>query len=46
MIRFLRRLVDKVSTTEVILMVALTPDTLDSNQVTLMERDLYPLKYL
>ena len=45
-IRFLRRLVDKVSTTEVILMVALTPDTLDSNQVTLMERDLYPLKYL
>ena len=45
-IRFLRRLVDKVSTTEVILMVALTPDTLDSNQVTLMERDLYPLQYL
>ena len=45
-IRFLRRLVDKVSTTEVILMVALTPETLDSNQVTLMERDLYPLKYL
>ncbi len=45
-IRFLRRLVDKVSTTEVILMVALTPKTLDTNQVTLMERDLYPLKYL
>jgi len=45
-IRFLRRLVDKVSTTELVLMVALTPETLDSNQVTLMERDLYPLKYL
>ena len=45
-IRFLRRLVDKVSTTELILMVSLTPETLDSNQVTLMERDLYPLKYL
>ncbi|MCK5774451.1 MAG: DUF835 domain-containing protein [Thermoplasmata archaeon] len=45
-IRFLRRLVDKVSTTDLILMVALTPNTLDTNQVTLMERDLYPLKYL
>ncbi len=45
-IRFLRRLVDKVSTTELVLMVSLTPETLDSNQVTLMERDLYPLKYL
>ncbi len=45
-IRFLRRLVDKISTTELILMVSLTPNTLDSNQVTLMERDLYPLKYL
>ncbi len=45
-IRFLRRLVDKVSTTELVLLVALTPETLDSNQVTLMERDLYPLKYL
>lgn len=45
-IRFLRRLVDKVSTTECILIVSLAPDTLDPSQVTLLEKDLYPLNYL
>jgi len=45
-IRFLRRLVDKVSTTECVLLVSLAPRSMDPSQVVLMERDLYPLKYL
>lgn len=45
-IRFLRRLVDRVSTTECILLVSLAPETLDPSQVTLLEKDLYPIDYL
>jgi len=45
-IRFIRRLVDKISTTQCILLVSLAPETLDSSQVTLLEKDLYPLNYL
>jgi hypothetical protein len=44
-IRFLRRLVDKISTTQCILLVSLARETLDSSQVTLLEKDLYPLNY-
>ncbi len=44
-IRFLRRLVDKISTTQCILLVSLAPETLDQSQVTLLEKDLYPLNY-
>ena len=45
-VRFLRRLVDRVSTTDCILLISLAPDTLDPSQVTLLEKDFYPLKYL
>ncbi|MDG6223985.1 MAG: DUF835 domain-containing protein [Candidatus Thermoplasmatota archaeon] len=44
-IRFLRRLVDKISTTQCILLVSLAPETLDQSQVMLLEKDLYPLNY-
>ena len=45
-LRFIRQLVDNVSQTECILMVALSPDALDSTEVTLLEKDLLPLNYL
>lgn len=45
-LRFIRQLVDNVSQTECILMVALAPDALDSTEVTLLEKDLFPLNYL
>ena len=45
-VRFLRRLVDRVSTTDCILLISLAPDTLDPSQVTLLEKDFYPLKYI
>jgi hypothetical protein len=45
-LRFLRQLVDNVSQTECILMVALSPDALDQTEVTLLEKDLLPLNYL
>lgn len=44
-IRFLRRLVDRISTTQCILLVSLAPETLDPSQVMLLEKDLYPLNY-
>ena len=44
-IRFLRRLVDKVSTTESILLVSLSPTSMEKSQVTLLEKDLFPLNY-
>ena len=45
-LRFLRQVVDNVSQTECILMVALSPDALDSTEVTLLEKDLLPLNFL
>jgi hypothetical protein len=45
-LRFLRQLVDNVSQTECILMVALSPDALDQTEVTLLEKDLLPVNYL
>ncbi len=45
-LRFIRQLVDNVSQTECILMVALSPDALDSTEVTLLEKDLLPLNYI
>lgn len=45
-VRFLRRLVDRVSTTDCILLISLAPDTLDPSQVTLLEKDFYPIRYL
>ena len=45
-LRFIRQLVDNISQTECILMVALSPDALDSTEVTLLEKDLLPLNYL
>ncbi len=45
-LRFLRQLVDNVSQTECILMVALSPDALDQTEVTLLEKDLLPMNYL
>jgi hypothetical protein len=45
-LRFIRQLVDNVSQTECILMVALSPDALDSTEVTLLEKDLLPLNYV
>lgn len=44
-LRFLRQLVDNISQTECILMVALSPDALDSTEVTLLEKDLLPLNF-
>jgi hypothetical protein len=45
-LRFLRQLVDNVSQTECLLMVALSPDALDQTEVTLLEKDLLPMNYL
>jgi len=45
-LRFLRQLVDNVSQTECILLVALSPDALDQTEVTLLEKDLLPVNYL
>ncbi len=45
-LRFIRQLVDNISQTECILMVALSPDALDSTEVTLLEKDLLPLNYI
>ncbi len=45
-LRFLRQLVDNVSQTDSILLVALSPEALDSTEVTLLEKDLQPLVYL
>lgn len=45
-LRFIRQVVDNVSQTETILLVALSPDALDSTEVTLLEKDLLPLNFL
>ncbi|MGA1872135.1 MAG: DUF835 domain-containing protein [Thermoplasmatota archaeon] len=45
-LRFLRQLVDNVSQTECILLVALSPDALDQTELTLLEKDLLPLNYV
>lgn len=45
-LRFIRQLVDNISQTECILMVALSPDALDSTEVTLLEKDLLPMNYI
>jgi uncharacterized protein DUF835 len=45
-IRFLRQLVDNVSQTECMLLVSLSPDAMDTTQVTLLEKDLLPLDYI
>lgn len=45
-LRFLRQLVDNISQTDSILLVALSPEALDSTEVTLLEKDLQPLVYL
>jgi hypothetical protein len=45
-LRFLRQLVDNVSQTECILLVALSPDALDQTEVTLLEKDLLPVNYI
>jgi len=45
-LRFLRQLVDNVSQTECVLLVALSPDALDQTELTLLEKDLLPLNYL
>lgn len=44
-LRFLRQLVDNVSQTEFILLVAISPDAIDQTELTLLEKDLLPLKY-
>lgn len=44
-LRFIRQVVDNVSQTECILMVSLSPDALDSTEVTLLEKDLFPLNF-
>ena len=45
-LRFLRQLVDNVSQTECILLVAISPDALDQTELTLLEKDLLPLNYV
>ncbi|MCU0799661.1 MAG: DUF835 domain-containing protein [Candidatus Thermoplasmatota archaeon] len=45
-LRFLRQLVDNISQTDSILLVALSPEALDSTEVTLLEKDLQPIVYL
>ena len=45
-LRFLRQIVDNISQTDSILLVALSPEALDSTEVTLLEKDLQPIAYL
>ncbi len=44
-LRFVRQLVDNVSQTDCLLMVALSPDALEQTEVTLLEKDLLPIDY-
>lgn len=45
-LRFIRQVVDNVSQTECVLMVSLSPDALDSTEVTLLEKDLFPMNFV
>ncbi|MBN1539498.1 MAG: DUF835 domain-containing protein [Candidatus Thermoplasmatota archaeon] len=44
-LRFLRQLVDNVSQTEFILLVAISPDAIEQTELTLLEKDLLPMVY-
>lgn len=42
-LRFLRRLIDKISETETILIINVSPETMDDRELKLLERELEPL---
>ena len=44
--KFLRRMVDTVAETDAVLIVSLSPDTLDKQQVKILEREMDVLSYL
>ncbi len=43
-LRFLRRLIDKISESEAILLISISPDTLEEKELKLLERELEPVK--
>lgn len=42
-LRFIRRLIDKISETETILIITVSPETMDEREVKLLERELEPI---
>jgi archaellum biogenesis ATPase FlaH len=42
-LRFLRRLIDKISETETILIINVSPETMDERELKLLERELEPM---
>jgi archaellum biogenesis ATPase FlaH len=42
-LRFLRRLIDKISETQTILIITISPATVDERELKLLERELEPI---
>jgi hypothetical protein len=42
-LRFIRRLIDKISETETILLITISPDTMDERELKLLEREMEPI---
>ena len=43
-LRFLRRLIDKISETESILLISVSPKAINEQELKLLEREMKPLK--
>jgi hypothetical protein len=43
-LRFIRRLIDKISETETILLITISPDTMDERELKLLEREMEPIQ--
>jgi len=42
-LRFIRRLIDKISETETVLLITISPDTMDERELKLLEREMEPI---